>query len=171
MSRRKTQNKTNIVLERISTYYHLDDDEALALFYGVSKSTISAWRTRNRVNEALIRAKCNDDNLANWFINGVKTYKLQNTDNDNLIREALTSYTSPSKISPSDPPPDIQDALKYAIMAFKILTSGTGYASALSENITWFDEAVDDKKRIRKLEDDMNALKEQLLASGTLSSK
>lgn len=93
-----------------------------------------------------------------------------NDNTANLVQEALAPYST-TKISPSEPSPDIQDALKYAIMAFKILTSGTGYASALRENITWFDEAVDDKKRIQKLENDMESLKEQLLASGTLSSK
>ncbi|MFA5284520.1 MAG: helix-turn-helix domain-containing protein [Smithellaceae bacterium] len=73
MSRKKTHNKTNIILNRISAHYHLTNDDDIASFYGVSKSTVSSWRTRDSINETLIKAKCSDDNLANWFINGIKT--------------------------------------------------------------------------------------------------
>ena len=72
MSRKKTQNKTTIVLERICKHYGFKFDADVAEFYGVSESTVSAWRTRDSINETLIRAKCNDENLANWFIAGVE---------------------------------------------------------------------------------------------------
>lgn len=108
-----------------------------------------------------------------WILTGQNTIVSYAPANESakVIMEALTPYASSTNISPSCSPPDVQDALKYAITAYKILTSGTGYASALKENITWFDEAVDDKTRIRSLEEKFETLKEQLLASGTLSSK
>lgn len=175
MSRKKTQNKTNIILERIQAHYHLINDEAVALFYGVSESTISAWRTRNRINKTLIRAKCNDENLANWFFNGIKTHDSQPdgrpVDYTSLIMETLSPYLSSNKSALSALTPDAQDALRYTIKAFEILNSGTDYAGALRDNIMCFLKAVEDEKRIHRLEDEMSSLKKQLLASGTLPSK
>jgi len=169
MSRKKTQNKTNSGLERISSYYNLTNDESLALFYGVSESTISAWRTRNKVNEALVRAKCNDDNLANWFMSGNKTYDPQSKTIEpaNLIQEVLAPYLTPATSSP-DNSPDVQNAVRYAVIAFEILTSKTGYANALRENITWFREAVEDRKRAIQLKEDFELMKKKLSESGIL---
>ena len=90
MSRKKTQNKTNSILNRISNHYYLENDAAIGAFYGVSESTVSAWRTRDSINETLIRAKCNDDNLANWFINGVKTQESEKE----CTSASETSYNS-----------------------------------------------------------------------------
>ena len=96
MSRKKTQNKTNIILNRISDHYHLTNDDDISAFYGVSKSTISSWRTRDSINETLIRAKCNDDNLANWFINGIKTQE----DNHDKIAKPPAPYNANSPAGP-----------------------------------------------------------------------
>lgn len=98
MSRKKTQNKTNFILDRIREHYNLKDDNDIASLYNVSKSTVSSWRTRDSINEALIRAKCNDDNLANWIINGIKTHDA----NQRAIAEQHAVYPAGTDAAPVD---------------------------------------------------------------------
>lgn len=178
------------VINNIKKYKGLHTDLEVAIALKMTKGNFSNHKTKNRIPFERIIMFCEEEkiNPAKILYGTDKTpaseiismkYSKDNitptetTDEppSTLLNALAQHNTSHEKLSPSDSPPDTQDAMKYAMIAYKILTSGTGYASALRENITWFDEAVDDKKRIRKLEDDMEALKEQLLASGTLSSR
>ena len=58
MSRKKTQNNANIILERVCNRYHLKNDDDMAAFFHVKPSTVSSWRTRNAPPYDLIHAKC-----------------------------------------------------------------------------------------------------------------
>jgi hypothetical protein len=85
----------------------------------------------------------------------------------NLIMESLSPiYETASRSTLSDYPPEFQDALRYSIKAFEILRSGTGYANALRENITWFLTAVENEKRLVRLEDELSTIKKRLSESG-----
>jgi len=66
---------------------------------------------------------------------------------------------------------DDQSAQKYANYAYDILSSGTGYANALRENIFWFRRAVESENRMQKLEDDISKLKDRLSEFGILPSR
>ncbi len=157
MSRKKTQNRTNIILERISMRYNLVNDEAIAAFYGVSESTVSSWRTRDTINEKLIRAKCGDENLANWFIRGIKLPEHE----QHKVAESQTPYTPKIKVS--------ELLHKTAV----ILESETVYKTALTNNIEAFhyaitchEELAGANKRIDKLEEQINDIKTRLPAVG-----
>lgn len=134
MSRKKTHNKTNIILNRISAHYHLTNDDDIASFYGVSKSTVSSWRTRDSINETLIKAKCSDDNLANWFINGIKTQNQKSG-----IGEDAGDYNAGQQ-SPYPDPVRISDPLIQKTAA--ILESPTIFSTALKSNIEAFHYAL-----------------------------
>ncbi len=91
-------------------------------------------------------------------------------ENTSLIIDTLSSYVPSNKSAIPASTPDPQDDLRYAIKAYDILASGTGYANALRENITWFLRAVENEKRIMRVEDEMKSLKKQLSESGILPS-
>jgi hypothetical protein len=157
MSRKKTQNRTNIILERLSAFYHLINDEAIAAFYGVSESTVSSWRTRNAINSKLIKAKANDENLANWFINGIKPPDYE----PHIVAESQAPYSPKVKVS---------DLLHKTAV---ILESDTVYRIALTNNIEAFHHAITCEealglanKRIDKLEGEMLEIKNRLPAVG-----
>lgn len=169
--------KVNIelIIERAMTAFNCKTQKQLADLFNTSPENLSNKKRRGTLTKLIEKEADRNKINYDWIKTGqgemMTGANVASCKMDSIVREALTPYTSPTKFSPSDPHPDIQEAIKYTITAFKILTSGTGYASALRENIIWFDEAVDDKKRMRKIEDDMATLKQQLLASGTLSSK
>jgi hypothetical protein len=96
--------------------------------------------------------------------------KPANNEPANLIHEVLAPYLTPSATSSPDNSHDVQNAVRYAVIAFEILTSKTGYANALRENITWFHEAVEDKKKATQLKEDFELMKKQLSESGILPS-
>lgn len=103
-----------------------------------------------------------------WLLTGQDDIYPNGNKTINSIMESLPRYTSPNNSSLPDLSPEHKDALRYAIKAYEILVSGTGYANALRENITWFRRAVENEKRILRLEDDLSSLKKQLLESGIL---
>lgn len=86
----------------------------------------------------------------------------------NMVKESNPEYLPLNKTSFSNLPSEIKDAFRYAIKAYEILISNTGYANALRENITWFRRAVDNEKRILHLEEDLSLLKKKLSESGIL---
>jgi hypothetical protein len=52
--------------------------------------------------------------------------------------------------------------VRYTRLAFDILSSGTGYASALKENIKAFAEAIQDKKTVNELDERLKSIEERL---------
>lgn len=64
MSRRKTNNKTNIFLDDLSGRFCLIDDDAIGEFFHVSGSTVSAWRVKDNVPAIYVEyAKLRIDNV------------------------------------------------------------------------------------------------------------
>lgn len=157
MSRKKTQNKTNIILNRISEHYHLTNDDDIASFYNVSASTVSSWRTRDSINERLIRAKCDDENLANWFINGIKTQEKQNIP----ISDVQSSYNQNTSA------PDIEILLA---KTKAVIHSPSIFSTALKSNIEAFHTAIrfegeidNANRKINDLENKMKSIEDRLL--------
>lgn len=57
---------------------------------------------------------------------------------------------------------NLDEAVRYTRLAFDILSSGTGYASALKENIKAFAEAIQDKKTVNELDERLKSIEERL---------
>jgi phage repressor protein C with HTH and peptisase S24 domain len=94
MSRPKTQNRTNDILNRISAFYHLKDDVEIAEFFGVAKSTISSWRTRDLINSRMVTQKCGSE-LASAFLNGNEKQLLD-------LKARKANQLSPPVVNESD---------------------------------------------------------------------
>jgi len=86
----------------------------------------------------------------------------------NIVKESNPEYLPSNKTSFSNLPSEIKDAFRYAVKAYEILISKTGYAGALRENIDWFRKAVANEERIVYLEEDLSSLKKKLSESGIL---
>lgn len=163
MSRRKTQNKTNIILERISTYYHLKDDTEIGDFYGVNKTTVSSWRTRNKINEKLIKAKCNDENLANWFLHGIEC---KGSTKEKLLPSHVPDQTKSNLVSlgSTSKSPDLIDEGELIKRALNVLQSDTPFRDALKENIISFDYAVECVRNLNSANQRIDMLEKRLKA-------
>lgn len=150
MSRKKTQNKTNIILNRISEHYHLTNDDDIASFYNVSASTVSSWRTRDSINERLIRAKCDDENLANWFINGIKT--------QDGIHDRVADQQTPYNAHPSAPKISLDLLRKIAA----VLESQGNLSEALKLNIEAFHHALLADEKLKQANERIDILEERM---------
>ena len=78
MSRKKTQNKTNYFLDEVRGRFSLKDDAGIGAFFGVEKSTVSAWRTRDNIPKrylAFWETKTALDDKQNAFYRQDKTDK------------------------------------------------------------------------------------------------
>jgi hypothetical protein len=61
--------KINLIIERLSTYFKVDTNTALAQKLGVSATTLSNWKSRNTIDYELIFTKCEGIDL-NWLLLG-----------------------------------------------------------------------------------------------------
>jgi hypothetical protein len=57
------------VIGRLKSHLGLKTDEELGQYFGVQRTTVSAWRARKTVNLKLIAEKCPDLNL-HWLLSG-----------------------------------------------------------------------------------------------------
>ncbi|EHO41107.1 CI repressor [Caldithrix abyssi DSM 13497] len=64
----QTKNVSEI-LERLKIAYNIKNDSRLADFLGVTRSTISTWKSRNSIDYDLVFAKCKNLNI-NWLLTG-----------------------------------------------------------------------------------------------------
>lgn len=175
------------IIKRIKEIKNLHTDIEVAKVLKMTKNNLYSFKNRPSLPLKQIHAFCSQEGFRIEYIvegklpayetdripmsraNGSSIH--ESADNDepaNLIHEVLAPYFKPIKTSFSDNSPDVQDAIRYAVKAFEILISGTGYANALRENITWFREAVEDKKKAKQLKDDFDLMKKKLLESGIL---
>lgn len=82
----KKYNNAYRILERVRLYYNLaNGDKALADFFDVEKTTISAWRQRNSIPEDKLIKSCGLDNLK-LILTGEGPEKLDQKDKGNEIQ-------------------------------------------------------------------------------------
>jgi hypothetical protein len=86
MSRKKTQNKTNSILEDISKRFHLVDDDAIGAFFGVIGSTVSSWRVR--------------DCIPNRYIEHLKTKTLVDEKQNMFMPDTISTISHLSEQKP-----------------------------------------------------------------------
>lgn len=68
----KTFIKKERILERIKEAYNIRKDADLAIFLGISRSTLSNWGTRNSIDYDLVFSKCESLNF-DWLLTGQGT--------------------------------------------------------------------------------------------------
>lgn len=57
------------IIERLKTFFCVQQNNDLAVLLGINQSTISTWKSRNTIDWDLIIAKCEKINL-NWLVTG-----------------------------------------------------------------------------------------------------
>ena len=80
----------SLILNRIKEYKNFSSDIELAEFLGVSRQTLSNWRSRNSIDYELLFTKCEQDDLT-WLITGRRDYSLLKNDNSNA-QESTAVY-------------------------------------------------------------------------------
>lgn len=84
----KTFIKKERILERIKEAYNIRKDADLAIFLGISRSTLSNWGTRNSIDYDLVFSKCESLNF-DWLLTGQGT----------MFRTDDISVLSPSSLT------------------------------------------------------------------------
>jgi len=69
MQEKNTKNEIYFIIDRLKSYFQVNNDYQLAYKLGVKQNTISGWKKRDTLDHALIISKCKDINL-NWVFLG-----------------------------------------------------------------------------------------------------
>lgn len=157
------------IINRLMNALGYKTKRVLAQELGISASDLNNRTKSGTIKTLLIDLAVHNNVNVNWLLTGKGSVFINpDLEPSNLIRDTVAPYL-PSLSNPSDNnSPDIQVGLRYAVKAFEILISGTGYAKALKENITWFKNAVENDKRMLRMEDELMSLKKRLSESGIL---
>ncbi|MBN1689010.1 MAG: helix-turn-helix domain-containing protein [Candidatus Omnitrophica bacterium] len=142
MSRIKTHNNANCIIERFARLNGLKNDADIAKLLGVKPSTVSSWRVRDSVNYNLIIAHCKPEHQQYILTGQGEPFVSSSTE------------TTP----PKDVPQYILDLLR---KTERILKSESMYCNLLAGAIMSYDKSLTDEEEKLAEKRRLNALESQ----------
>jgi hypothetical protein len=142
MSRKKTQNNANIILERISQRFNLTNDDEIAEHFCVKRaSVVSSWRQRNSPPYDLICEKYNPEEL--FFI---------------LYGQHIPALTS------DDPKPDYPPEIKKECDKLAVILQSDDEATkiAIKTNLDAFVGSVKKDDKIKEQAEEISEIREDV---------
>lgn len=158
----------NEIIERLMKACNYKTKTALAEKHGMTLANFVNKQNAGSLWELIVNECIEHDVSVNWVKTGqgdpfIKTI---NAAIPAKIKEVFAPYfksvNSQLQIESFN---EKSEAFRYAIKAYEILISKTGYADALRENIAWFRRAIENEERIMNLEENLSLLKKKLSES------
>ena len=161
----------NEIIERLMKACNYKTKTALAEKHRMTLANFVNKQNAGSIWELIVNECIEHGVSVNWVKTGDNDPFIKQNHNNipPIAKENLAPYlksiNTQSQLGSSD---ESTKAIRYAVKAYEILISNTGYANALRENILWFRKAVENEKRVLNLEDELSSLKKRLSESGIL---